>query len=532
MTMYDLLIKNGIIIDGTGEKRYQADIGIEGGKIVYIGNDYDQTAKEIIEAEGFLITPGFIDCHSHSDVALLVETRARNKLLQGITTEITGNCGDSVLTSTDGFFEEIKPYIYDEQYQALLNIPWNAKDVIHYIEQSSLGTNIAFLAGHGTIRENVMGNGNRPPSNVEMEQMKSLVREAMEAGALGMSTGLLYPPGVYAKEDELVELSKVVGEYNGFYASHIRDEGNYVINSVQEAISIGQKAQLPILISHHKIAGRQNWGKSEETLKLIEEANQSGIKVRLDQYPYIASCTGLSSTLPPKYEADGLDSLMKRLKDQAIRQEIKQLIIKNDGDFENMIVSNGFEGILIVVAPKTKEVCGKTIAQIAAETNQDPYEVIFDLLVENNGNVTAVYFEMDDIDIERIMAYHYTMGGSDGGSMIDEMPVEHPRVTGTFIRIISDYIRSRKIVPLEEGIRKLTSMPAEFAGFKTKGIIKVGYDADLVILDYENLKDHADFTNPGTPNQGVKYVLVNGRIAVKNDQITGICAGKIIRHQN
>ncbi|HBW37554.1 amidohydrolase family protein [Desulfosporosinus sp. BICA1-9] len=530
--MFDIIIKNGIIVDGTGEKRYKGNIGIKDGKITFVGSCCENEiseAKEIINAEGLIITPGFIDFHSHSDFVLLVETRATNMLKQGITTEVTGHCGLSLIPLSDEIVRQMKPYIPSEKYNELAVISRRPPDIISKIEKSNLGTNIAFLVGHGTIRAEVMGYEDRKPSDKELEKMKALIREAMEAGAIGMSSGLIYPPGVYAKEEELTELCKIVSEHGGIYTSHMRSESNFVIDSVKETIRIGENAKLPVVISHHKIAGKQNWGKSKETLKLIEEANFKGIKVRLDQYPYKAGATSLMSALPPNYAVDGFSKLLEKLQDKKIRHEIKQLLMSNQVDFENLIYGCGLDGVLIVEAPTTKELCGKTIAQLAKELNKDPYDTIFDLLIENEGNVGAVYFMMDYEDIERIMAYKFTMGGTDAIYINEQLPAGHPRFTGTFTKILSEYIRDKKIVSLEEGIRKLTSMPADIAGFSTKGIIKEGYDADLVILDYENLKANSDFINPSAPNEGVKYVLVNGKIAVKDDTITGICAGKVIR---
>ena len=526
--MLDILIENGIIVDGTGDKRYKGNIGIKDDKIVFVGNCCENEAKEIINAEGLIITPGFIDFHSHSDMLLLVETRATNMLKQGITTEITGHCGISVIPLSGELLKQMKPYIPSKKYNELTKISPKAQDVISCIEKSNLGTNIAFFVGHGIVRYEVMGYENRMPSNEELEKMKDLIRDSMKAGAIGMSTGLLYPPGVYAKEEELTELCKVVAEYGGIYASHMRSEANFVLDAVEETIRIGENAQLPVVISHHKIAGKQNWGKSIETLELIEEANKRGLKVRCDQYPYKAGATSLISAIPPKFAVDGPVDLLKKLQDKKIRQEMKQLMMSNEVDFENLIYNSGLDGVLIVEALTTKELCGKTIAQIAKKLNKDPYDTIFDLLIENEGKVEAVYFEMGDEDIERIMIHKFTMGGTDAAYVNEQSPAEHPRYTGTFTKILSEYIRDKKIVTLEEGIRKLTSMAADMAGFKTKGIIKEGDDADLVILDYENLKANSDFTNPSAPNEGVKYVLVNGKIAVKDDAITGICAGKII----
>lgn len=527
--MLDILIKNGTIIDGTGKKRYKGNIGLKNGKIEFIGCCCEKEAKEIIDAEGLIVTPGFIDSHSHSDIALLYETRATNKLRQGITTELTGHCGITLTPKVDELFLMIKPFIDEEKYKELGKISETVSGFLSYIEKNQLGTNIGFYVGHGAVRGKVLGYKNRKPTEEELEKMKDIVREAMEAGAFGMSTGLVYPPGVYADEDELVELCKVVAEYGGVYASHMRSEGNWVIESVEETIRIGEKAGVPVIISHHKITGKQNWGKSKETLKIVEEANKRGVKVRLDQYPYKACATGLINALPPKYAVDGPVKLLEKLKDKKIRKEMKEQLMSSEADFENLINGCGFDGLLILSAPITKELSGKTMAQIAKELDKDPYETIFDLIIENKGEVEAAYFEMDDEDIERIMKHKFVMGGTDSGYVSEKNHAGHPRCTGSFVKILSKYVRDKGIVEIEEGIRKLTSLPADMVGLKTKGLLKEEYDADIVILDYENLKANSDFTNSSAPNEGIKYVLVNGKIAVKDDAVTGICAGKVIR---
>lgn len=526
--MFDILIMNGTIVDGTGNKRFKGSIGIKDGKIEFAGSGCKKEAKEIIEAEGLVVTPGFIDFHSHSDFVILAESRAMNTLKQGITTEITGHCGVSAVPLTEEMLGSLKEMASGEEYEELSKMPGSSKDVLEYINKRPLGTNVAFLCGHGTIRSIVMGYENRKPTEAELDEMKALVGQAMKAGALGMSTGLIYPPGVYADEEEIVELCKVVAEYGGIYASHMRSESKNVVESVKETIRVAEITGIPVVISHHKIAGKDNWGKSKETLKSVEEANARGLKVRLDQYPYQAGATDLINALPPKFAVDGKEKLLEKLKDKNIRNEMKELLSDKEADFENLIYGAGLDGVLIGDVAGAPELCGKTVAKIAEELNKDPYDVIFDLLLESKGSVGAAYFLMGEEDIERIMAYKYTMGGTDSCYVNESMPAGHPRFTGTFTRILSEYIRDRGIVGLEEGIRKMTSMAADMAGFKYKGVIKEGYDADIVIFDYDNLKVNSDFINPDAPNEGVKYVIVNGEIAVKDDAVTGALAGRVL----
>lgn len=526
--MYDLLIKNGFIVDGTGMKGFNGSVGIKGGKIEFVG-DYDSSeAETIIDAEGLTITPGFIDCHSHSDFNFFFESRAINKLQQGITTEITGHCGVSIIPVTDKFLKEAKSLIDTDEYNELVKISKNTKRVIEHLKGKQLGTNISLLCAHGNIRSEIMGYENRKPTEKELNKMKDLVRECMEAGAIGMSTGLIYPPGVYAEEEEIIELCKVVAEYDGIYATHMRNESEFVIESVEEAIRVAEFTGITVIISHHKIAGKSNWGKSLETLKLVEKANERGLNVGIDQYPYEAGATDLINALPPKYAIDGKESLLKKLKDNVIRNEIKEMMSTEHSDFENLVLGAGFNGVLIVGASATPEFEGKTLDEIAKDLNKDPYDALFDLLVENNGSVGALYFLMGDEDIERIMTNKLTMGGTDYSYISEKLPAAHPRGTGTFVKIISEYIRDKKITTLEEGIRKLTSAATNLVGLRSKGILKKGYDADIVIFDYENLRAESDYKTPSAPNHGVKYVIINGQIVVKDDNVTGVYSGKLI----
>lgn len=526
--MLDIIIKNGTIVDGTGEKRFKADIGIKEDKIMFVG-DCNQEANEVIDADGLIVSPGFIDYHSHSDMNLLIDGRAMNMLLQGVTTEISGHCGMTLFPAVEDIFSFLKPYMSDEQYNKSFEMSQTLNDFINEINKKELGTNCAFYIGHGSVRAKVMGYENRKPTEDELNKMKSIVREAMEAGAVGLTTGLIYPPGVYANEDEIVELCKVVAEFGGSYATHMRSEGNWLLESMKEAIRIGERSGVPVVISHHKVAGKHNWGNSIKSLKLIEEANAKGIKVRADQYPYPAGATDLLSALPPKYAVDGPAAYVEKLKDKKVREDIKSILASDKADFENLIYGSGLDGVLIIGANKIKEVIGKTIAQLAKEQNKDPYDVIFDLLIEDEGGIGCAYFMMGNEDIERIMAHPLVMGGCDASHSFEDFPAGHPRYTGTFVKILSEYVRDKNICELEEAIRKLSNMPAEMARLETKGLIKENYDADIVIFDYNKLKANSDFTKPSAPNEGIKYVIVNGEITVNNDNITGKFNGKVLR---
>lgn len=529
--MFDLLIKGGMVIDGTGKTPYRADIGIRGDKIQEVGELADAQAIETIDAAGLHVTPGFINTHSHSDIVLLFENKGENMLSQGITTEVAGHCGESVIPLSDTMVSDFKKWLPDERLLEIQSIGRDPRLVMEYIGGRGAGTNMALLVGHGTIRSVVMGHDDRLPTAQDMNRMKALLSEAMEAGAFGMTSGLIYLPGVYAREEELVELCRTAASFGGIYASHMRNESDRVVEAVAETIRVAEKAGLPALISHHKIAGKRNWGKSKDTLALIDAANGRGVKVRCDQYPYHAGATNLLSAMPPAYASGGQDGYVGKLKDAGIRQEIKQLLRRGDAGFENLIWDSGYEGVLVLHASATPEAQGKTIADIAAQRGDEPEDVIFDLIVANSGDIQAAFFSMDEGDIRRIMQSPYSMGATDAYFANAYLSCDHPRFKGSFIKILSEYVRDKKVLTLEEAVRKLTSLPADMLGLKTKGVLAEGYDADIVIFDYAALRATSDFTHPLAPNEGVKYVLVNGKIALKDDETTGVCAGRLLRRR-
>lgn len=525
--MYDLIIKNGTIVDGTGGPAYKSDMAIKDGKIAYIGKcDTDGVAA--IDAEGLVVSPGFIDNHSHSDLTLLLNNSSYNMLEQGITTENTGMCGLGIAPASPGLFRYIgiESLPIPKDNIDLLKSLTNFKEYTSILKKIGNGTNIVFNIPHGCIRIAVMGFENRKPTESEMSKMKDMVREGMECGASGLTTGLIYPPGAYTEEEEIVELCKVVAEYGGNYYTHIRNESYRVIDSVKEAIRIAEKANISVIISHHKIASKDIWGASSETLRLIDEANNRGLNVNADMYPYCAASTYLKSVLPPKYASQGTDALIEKLKDKAVRQEIQDIVLNDRYSFENLILNCGFENIRFIMSGDP-QADGKTIAQYAEETGKDPFDAIFDLIIQSNGVVFGVYYMMSEEDIERIMAHPNVMFGTDGTVVIKGIS-NTPRAFGTFPRILGRYVRGKKILSLEEAIRKMTSLPASKIGLRGKGLIKQGFDADLVIFNPETIIDKSEMTNVTAKNEGLDYVIVNGEIAVKDNIVTGVKSGKVI----
>ncbi|MCS7373634.1 MAG: D-aminoacylase [archaeon GB-1845-036] len=525
---YDVIILNGKIYDGTGNPWFYADIGILNGKIETIGKLKNSNGKYIIDALGLAVSPGFIDIHSHSDFTLLVDPRGLSKIHQGVTTEIVGNCGSSAAPMND-FLRDYREKYLKPMFNGLLELDWNRmREYFVKLEEKGIALNVASHVGHGTVRSCVMGYDQRKPTGRELDEMKELVAEAMEDGAVGMSTGLIYPPSCYAETEELIELAKVVAEFNGIYASHIRGEGETLLEAVREAIMIGEKASLPVEISHFKASGKENWGKVHEAAKLIEEARMRGVDVTADQYPYIASSTGLSALLPRWAHEGGAEKLLERLKnpdDKRRMEEYMKRYVKRDPEYWSRIV--------ISSAKKNPQFEGKTVKEISEILGKDPVETVFHLLIEEETMVQMVSFGMCEEDVEYVMKLPWVMVGSDGLAVSPEGVLgkgkPHPRYYGTFPRVLGIYVRERNILRLSEAIRKMTYLPAWRLGFRDRGIIREGAWADIVIFNPEKIIDAATFMDPHKFARGINYVLVNGKIVIDKGKYTGELPGKVLR---
>jgi len=532
---FDIIILNGLIIDGCGNPWFKADIGIKNGKILKIGNLKFSKAEKIINAKGLIVCPGFIDAHSHSDISILFNPILESSIKQGITTLIVGNCGMSLApvnpSTKDLLLKDLSPFIPSN---VELKIEWESfKEYLEKEEKMSFSSNIVHLVGHGTIRIAIMGFENREPSIEELEKMKELVAEAMEAGAIGMSSGLIYPPGAYSKTWELIELSKIVAKYGGIYCSHIRGEGATLIEAIKEAIIIGKEANIPIHISHHKASGKEQWGKTKETLALIENARENGIDITFDQYPYEAGMTSLSTLLPSWVHEDGLDKMLERLKIKEVRErikkEIEESIVKH-----NLIKECGWENIYIssVKSEKNKFMEGKNLKQISQIRKENEFDTLFNILIEEEGQVTMIIFSMNEEDIRRIMKHNLQMFGTDSwaiDSCKKESGMVHPRFYGTYPKVFRKYVKEEKLFSLEEAIRKMTSFPAQRFFLMDRGIIKEGMWADIVIFNLENIKDKATYENPHQYPEGIEYVLINGEIVIERGEYTGAMPGKVLK---
>ncbi len=528
--MYDLLLKNGTVVDGSGKPRFQADVAVTGDKIAAVRKDIPAAeAKTVLDVTGLIVAPGFIDWHSHSDLTVLMNFDSANILEQGITLEIAGHCGVSI-APFNGKASAVGYLAKPEQVEEMKAAGGTYKAYLDELKKMPMPTNIASFIGHGTLRDYVMGYDNRKPTDEEMARMKDVLRRVMEDGAMGLSSGLIYPPGNYSTPEELEELCAVVAEFeDGMYTSHMRSEGDRVVESVIETINVAEKAHLPVVISHHKIAGRHNKGKSVETLRLIEEAKAKGLTVYLDQYPYDGGATSLMSALPPKYASGGMEKLVEQLKDPAVRAEITETLKKPGTDFENLIYGSTLEGV-IIDSEKKPEINGLTLVELGEREGKDPYEDMYDLMVEVNGEVGAIYRMISMWDMENILAYKNTMGGIDGGQMPKEMKTAtgHPRGVATFPKLIGEFCRDRKFYSLEECVNRFTGQAAEAARFADKGNVAEGKDADLVVFDFDTIAGRADYGCADIPNEGIKYVFVNGVMSVEDGVVTGKMGGKVL----
>ncbi|MDO4489120.1 MAG: D-aminoacylase [Eubacteriales bacterium] len=526
----DVLIKNANIIDGSGKASYKGNVGISGGKLII--NPPDAVAELEIDATGKYLAPGFIDAHSHGDLIIGTEDAHLFKTTQGVTTEITGQCGLSMapvspenLSATQNMLA-----IGTDRYPDDM-VNWRSfSRFLQYANRQKLTANAKMYIGHSSLRIAVMGMANRPATDKELDTMKGILREAMEAGALGFSTGLIYTPSCYAEEKEIIELAKVIEPFNGIYASHMRNEAEHVVEAVKETIDVGRRAGVRVDISHHKMLGKANWGKQKETLRLIHEANDEGISVFCDQYPYTCCMTTLNACMPPWYLENGFDFMTGNLTDSAFREKVRKEMEDPSTPYDNYYLNaGGWGGVYVYYASKTPEAEGHFITDYAKSIGKDPWTAFFDMCVANNCSTGGVYSSMCDEDVCEIIRDPYCIVGSDGLTR-NWHEKGHPRASGTFPHAITYFVKEKGILTLEEAVRKMTGLSADYLLIKNKGYIRDGYDADLVLFDYDKLKDTATYDNSNSITEGIESVFVNGQIVYKDKEFTGIYPGQMIRH--
>ena len=523
--MADVIIRNGKIIDGAGNPWYHGDVAVTGGAISAVG-EVRESAPTVIDAQGLCVCPGFIDMHSHPDLTLFYKDVEDYKLRQGVTTEVGGNCGFTAAPLSDATADDLQSYTAFITPPTGVTWDWRTfNEYLNAVEESRPATNLAPLVGQGTVRIAVMGFDERAPTSDELRQMQALVQEAMEAGAFGISTGLIYVPGAYAATEEITAMAQVASQFGGFYATHMRNEGDNLMKSIEETLTIGREANLPVQISHHKATGSANHGKVAQSLELIGEARRQGMDVTVDQYPYAAGSTTLQAVLPPWAQEGGVDRVVARLQDPETRAVIEEELLNEKGETR---IGGALENILIttVKSDANRRFAGLTIGEISDLRNSSPVDAVLDLLVEERCAAGMVVFSMDEADVRTVMASPYTMIGSDG---LFQLGNPHPRIYGTYPRILGRYVREDGLLTLEEAVRKMTSFPAQRLGLHNKGVLRPGADADIVVFDPDTVIDRGTFRDPNQYPVGIEYVLVNGCVSVSEGQFTGETAGQVLR---
>lgn len=520
-TNYDIIIQNGQILDGSGEPSYTGDLAIRADTIAAIGDLSEATADQVIDAEGLAVAPGFINMLSWANESLLHDGRSLSDIHQGVTLEVMGEG-----TSMGPLSDKMKQEMIEDQGDITYDVEWTTLgEYLDHLVQKGVSPNVASFVGNGTLREYVIGYENRPATQEEMNRMKKLLDEAMREGAVGLSSSLLYAPSGYADTEELIELARVASDHNGMYISHIRDEGDNLLPSLDELIEVAEKAGIRSEVYHLKASGEENWHKLDDAIQRIEEARSSGLQITADMYNYPASSTGLHVQLPDWVRDGGIDAMIERLADPKNKQKILDDIEFSHSPDKILLV--GFEN------PDLRKHMGKYLSEVSEELNKTPEETMIDLIVEDDSRIQVVYFSMSEQNIAKKVRQPWMSFCSDAGSYAPEGVFlnyhTHPRAYGSFARLLAKYVREEQVIPLEEAIRKLTSLPASNLKIQNRGKLKVGYMADVVVFDPQNIQDHATFEEPHQLATGVKHVWVNGEQVLKDGEHTGATPGRVVR---
>ena len=524
---FDLVIAGGLIYDGTGNPPVVSDIAVEHDLIVKVGKVASRRGKTVLSAAGLAVSPGFIDVHDHTDISLIVNPKAESVIHQGITTLVSGQCGSSPFPFSDQIFEEER-----ENAKKIYGVDLDWKDMAGFfsrLESGGMAPNYATLVGHGTIRGKAMGFADRPPTDQELAQMKSLVEDHIRGGAFGISTGLEYTPGSFARPEEVAALCRAAARLGGVYATHMRDEGDGLLESLAESIEVAKESGARLQISHFKTAYPRNWSKLDAALAMLEQARRDGVEIFCDRYPYIAASTGLSFYFPMWAREGTAGDFVSRLLNPELDSRLRSHLAEQEkklGSWDKIILSS-------ITSEKNRVLQGKNVLEAAGEAGKSPYEFMRDLLVEERGLVDMVVFMMNEDNLKKILAHPLVGVGCDGSAVAPYGPLglgkPHPRNYGTFPRVLGKYVREEKILSAEAMIRKMTSVPAARFGFKKRGLIKVGNYADLVVFDPERIEDRATWVNPHQYPAGIDTVIVNGQVVVGHDEHTGRLPGRILR---
>ena len=537
--MYDIIIKNGQLIDGTGKPAFQSDIAIKDGKIVKIETSIVDDSHETIDASNHVVCPGFIDIHSHTDATITTNSRAESKIRQGVTTEVVGNCGMSAAPLTVDFMEEVRNHLIinsDFGKPDEIGVEWvSFAEYVKFLTKLPLGINLMPLVGFGTLRSAVMGVKTGSPSETEMQAMEDLLELSIDQGAAGLSTGLEYVPDCHMKTEELIRLCGVLKRKNKLYATHIRGESQTLFPAIKEAIRTGEESGCKVQISHLKLGGKPNWGKTKELFDILESALARGVRLSWDQYPYVAWGTGLVDYIPSWVISDGHEKMIEYLSDAQTRERIRQEITVEIENGDHAYNTAPWENVQIAMvrSEKYKDIMGKRISAIADQLNVDPLEFVFDLLIHEKGSVKTLVFCMAEEDIKTIMAHPRTIIASDARALATYGELHkgstHPRYYGAFPRILGKYVRDEKVILLETAIKKMTSMPAQILGLDTRGTLALNMIADITVFNPNTIVDTATFDNPHQYAIGIEKVILKGKIIIDKDNHTDQMHGQILQ---
>lgn len=530
-TSYDTIIRNGLVYDGNGGEPIKADIAIQNDTIAFMGDLSKAAAKNEVDAKGLVVAPGFINMMGHSEESLFQDGRAQSDIRQGVTTEIFGELSFGPLNA------KMKKELQEGQADIKYKVEWNTLgEYMQVLEKKGIAPNIATFVGSGAVRQYIIGEANVAPTSAQLDSMKLLVDQAMQEGALGLTNALIYPVDFFAKTDELIALAKEASKYGGTYSSHMRSEGNHLLEAVEELITISKEANLPAEIFHLKAAGKNNWSKMDSVIKRVERARKEGMDITADMYTYLAGATGMTSAFPPTLQDGGFGKLRERLQDPKIRKEMIIAMNTNAQDWENLYNgAGGAEHILLLgfKQDSLKKYTGKTLAEVAKMRNKSPEETAMDLIVQDSTRVGVAYFLMNEDNVKKQVALPWVSFGSDEGSYTNEgvflKSNAHPRAYGNFSRVTGHYVRDEKVLTMQAAIQKLANLPAKHLKLQKRGELKTGYYADIIVFDPAKVKDNATYEKPHQYSDGMVDVFVNGIVVFKNGEPTGTAAGRFVK---
>jgi N-acyl-D-amino-acid deacylase len=529
---HDVILRGGNVYDGSGGEPFVGDVAIDGDKIVGLGDIGNATATLEIDVTGLAVAPGFVNMMSWANESLIEDGRSQSDIRQGVTLEIMGE-GSSMGPLNDAMKAEMAAYQSDIRY----DIEWTTlAEYLEFLEQRGISPNVASFLGAGTPREYVIGHENRPPTPEELDAMRAIVRTAMQEGALGVASSLMYPPGLFATTDELIELSKVAAEFDGMYISHMRDEGAHMIEAIDELLTIARDADIRAQIYHLKSSGQPNWHLFDKAVAMVEDAQAEGLEITADVYTYPAGATGLNVTIPPWVQEGGFEASLQRMSNPELREQIMLEMKTPSDEWENMFLMAGSPDNILMVGFKSealKPLTGKTVAEVAAMRGTSPEETILDLIVEDGSRIETVYFSQSEDIVRRVVALPWVSFNSDEASLAPEGVFlesnPHPRAYGSFARVLGKYVRDEQVLSLQEAIRKLAALPAQTLRIDKRGELKPGFYADVVVFDPDTIQDHATFLEPHQYATGMLHVFVNGEQVLKDGEHTGATPGRAVR---